>query len=93
MGDPRVQEASEVNARLCAWGTGVSLGEKAVHSSLLSVKPVTPHYPLPMHLTSCPEDRRVGGRPCVWPHSLSFSSLLEMEASDSTGVFPASVRV
>lgn len=46
---------------------------------MLSARPVTLHYPFPKHLTSCPEDEQVGGR----PHSLSFSFLLETEGSDS----------
>lgn len=28
MDDPRVQEASEVNVRLCAWGVAVFLGRE-----------------------------------------------------------------
>jgi hypothetical protein len=90
MGDPRVQDTSEVKVRLCARSVGCFWGEKAVHSSLLSVRPVILHCPFPKHITSCPEDGWVGGRPRVWPRSLSFSSLLKMKGSDSAGVFPAS---
>lgn len=52
--DPRIQETSVVNVRLCARGVGCFWGEEAVHSSLLSVRPVIPH---------CPEYGWVGGRP------------------------------